>query len=292
MNIIKNFKRIQKIRNRLPVLDYVETHLVDHCNLNCICCNHYSSISPEYFADINEFKKDFTELAKKVKFKVVRLLGGEPLLHPNINEFLVVARGVFPKSRLAICTNGLLLNKMSESFWETCRNNNIIIDLSRYPVNAEMIPGFIELIEKNDVKAGNIHPGEKMYVTHNKLGNSDKKIAFERCGIKNFKITVLRNGRMYTCPKATYIDIYNFYYGMNIPMDKGVDIYKHTGRQIVKYLAKPINACKYCMYCVMQRDWKVSLKAKEEWDMFNDPKLIKVVQNTFKDLLKHHQLKK
>jgi len=41
---------------------YVETHLVEHCNINCKYCDHFSCIAEEKFADINVFTRDLQRI--------------------------------------------------------------------------------------------------------------------------------------------------------------------------------------------------------------------------------------
>ena len=40
------------------MIDYIETHLVDHCNLKCKGCSHFSGIAPPFFKDFDEFYKE------------------------------------------------------------------------------------------------------------------------------------------------------------------------------------------------------------------------------------------
>jgi molybdenum cofactor biosynthesis enzyme MoaA len=75
-----------------PMLPYiVETHLVDHCNLNCKGCSHFASLVPgEVFTDIEIFKRDIARLSQIfIDVYEIRLMGGEPLLHPDIDTFTV-----------------------------------------------------------------------------------------------------------------------------------------------------------------------------------------------------------
>ncbi|PKQ21426.1 MAG: hypothetical protein CVT65_18630, partial [Actinobacteria bacterium HGW-Actinobacteria-5] len=93
------FRRV--ILRRKPVLYHFETHITDHCNLNCKGCSHFSSLCPSAFADIDEFSADMHRMANL--FSAVRqiiLLGGEPLLHPELIAFLRVAREAFPATRI------------------------------------------------------------------------------------------------------------------------------------------------------------------------------------------------
>ncbi|MDR0328557.1 MAG: hypothetical protein LBI05_09715 [Planctomycetaceae bacterium] len=75
-----------------------EVHLVEHCNLKCQCCNHYAPIAEERFLDMETFEKDFERMSLLTGANVefIRLLGGEPLLHPNLLQFFPIARRLFP----------------------------------------------------------------------------------------------------------------------------------------------------------------------------------------------------
>ncbi|MBI5115780.1 hypothetical protein HZA56_04860 [Candidatus Poribacteria bacterium] len=49
---------------------------------------------------------------------VIRLIGGEPLLNPEINSFLAIAKESGIADRLMVTTNGLLLHSMNADFWK------------------------------------------------------------------------------------------------------------------------------------------------------------------------------
>jgi molybdenum cofactor biosynthesis enzyme MoaA len=114
-------------------------HLADHCNLNCVFCSHYSPLSEPKFVDIVQYENDFKRLAElgADKLGMLRLMGGEPLLNKEINRLTVIARKYFPKSKIQIVTNGTLLLKQDESFWETCGEYNIEIFISYYPIKLD-----------------------------------------------------------------------------------------------------------------------------------------------------------
>lgn len=278
-SLLQKIKQFLRLKKRLPCLPYIETHLADHCNLKCIGCTHYSPLADEHFTDVNVFENDMNMLSKKLRFERIRLLGGEPLLHPQINKFIEITRENFPKARIFICTNGILLPSMDEEFWETCRRNNILFDMSRYTVNYSMVPKYAKLIRSKGLKVNWVHKGQKMWVFHNPLGNSNEKIAFERCAIKYYRVIILREGKIYICPKTAYLDIYNKFFKLNIPRDKGKSIYKCSAKEIVKYLDKPIKTCKYCTYFGKWVEWQNTEKTKEEWNTFSEPSMINKFQN-------------
>jgi len=101
-------------------------HLTDHCNLNCKGCAHFAPIAEKWFADPVEHERDMERLSQLVAgIKTIRLMGGEPLLHPKIEPFLVSTREKFPEANIRLVTNGLLLQKMKTTFWSACKANNI-----------------------------------------------------------------------------------------------------------------------------------------------------------------------
>jgi len=286
-NIKRYFKKIF-FRKKTPCLHYLEAHLVDHCNLNCNACTHYSSISPEKFVDINEFEKQMNVLSKKLRFNRIRLLGGEPLLHPQIADFIALTKRYFPNSFVSVCTNGILLPSMKDSFWEACRQYNVVIDISKYPVIEDNARLYEELIIKNKVQFGGFHDGSDRKLFHNQYGNSNERVSFENCAIKKKNIAILNDGKIFVCPKTAFISVYNRYFDQNVPQDKGKNIYFSSGNDIKKYLSKPVETCKYCSYMWKIVDWKYSEKTKDEWNATNNQEeLIKVQQQFLNQKMKN-----
>lgn len=245
-------------------IPYLETHLCDHCNLNCKGCGRCAPlVEGEKFTDIEQFKKDINELSKKMIIPTIRLMGGEPLLHPNINQFIVAARKAFPKSLVKIVTNGILLPSMSEDFWQTLRENDIVVDLSKYPPCAEKFESYLDLIRSKNVKIGNVNDASKFFNQANPKGNSPIKKTFEHC---SSKICVnLWNSLLYTCP-VCYSYYFKKYFNTNEgPIVPGFDIYKMSGKELEKVLNKPIDACRFCNTTNMKYfDWEQSKKEKVE----------------------------
>jgi molybdenum cofactor biosynthesis enzyme MoaA len=117
-----------------PHILSVETHLCDHCNLNCRSCTHLCPLVTEpTFNDLEEYVRDIRTLAGKLNVHTVYLMGGEPLLHPQVIDFMRVTREVYPRWRIVIITNGLLLLKMPESFWRAMCMYRVCLRWSVYP---------------------------------------------------------------------------------------------------------------------------------------------------------------
>ena len=117
--------------------NYFEVHLVDHCNLNCQSCDNFSPLADEIYVNKLKFNRDLRRLSilAKDKIKNVRMLGGEPLLHPEVSTFLKISRNYFPEANVRLTTNGIKLSKMPENFWRTCNETKAIIEITYYPIN-------------------------------------------------------------------------------------------------------------------------------------------------------------
>ena len=251
-----------------------EVALAEHCNLNCVGCNHFSPLAPPSFIALKEFTRDFRQMADLFgeRTQQVKLLGGEPLLNRDINKYLPVARECFPKAEIVIVTNGLLLPQMDPSFWEACRENQIVISPTKYPVNFDY--GAAEELAKS-------HNVKYRYFAEKEVSRTFEKYALDPQGLQdcegNYRMCFMANscihllhGRLYTCPIAPTAHYMNDAFGTQIresPQDS-IDIYQaSSAEEILEFLAKPIPFCRYCRRDLMIDDipWRQSKRELSEW---------------------------
>src|ERR1700691_3146721 len=95
-----------------------EYNLTEHCNLKCAGCDHSSPLLPTKFADVALFQRDLTVLSQVLHLGELKLLGGEPLLHPDLLEFLRCARASGIAKEITLVTNGLLLHRCDPATFE------------------------------------------------------------------------------------------------------------------------------------------------------------------------------
>lgn len=252
-----------------------EVALAEHCDLNCVGCDHFSPLAEPEFADYEELKRDFERLSSLFhgRAKEVHLLGGEPLLHPNLVKFLKMARESFPDAVIDITTNGLRLLNQPEEFWLACKENRISIRPTKYPV-----PLDFEKMEKRAIDYG------VDYRYFDNTGTVLKTMALGKLdlnglqdGSRNFLLchrantcVYLQRGRLYTCTVAPTARHFNKFFGENLkelPEDS-IDIYQtNSAQEILQFLSRPIPFCRYCMVEKMRwnQPWRQSERAIEEW---------------------------
>jgi organic radical activating enzyme len=229
-------------------LNYLEFNITDHCNLNCNSCSHFSNIAIENYADIEKYEKDILRLRTFFdNIRVIRIMGGEPLLHPEVASFIQVTRKAFPRSSIRLVTNGILLPKASELFWSTCHKTDAIIDLSVYPLLSNKVKDIELLCNAHRVLLYQSGIQNHFFSFLNINGDSDMEQRFNECQKLNQDIT-LRDGYLYSCWMPPVVGAFNNRFDFNINVDKGIDINSSglSGKKIIAQLKVPMQTCKWC----------------------------------------------
>ena len=266
---------LQKLKKVIPsnYIDTIELHIVEHCNLNCKGCSHFAPLAQEEFLNIDDYTKDIKRLYELThgNIKQFNLLGGEPLLHPQCLEFLRITRKIFPQSIIRLVSNGILLPEQNDNFYRTCNKYNVLIAYSEYPIDIDYNK-ITEKCKQFDVDV--MSYGKRDCFWEDKLnlyGESNVIDNFLECklgwGYEN--LFFLKQGKLYTCWKAAYINHFNRYYNKDIPLTQYdyIDIYKVKSiKSVLEFHTKPIPFCAYCeMKTNVRHPWERSEKKISEW---------------------------
>ena len=273
-NIVPFYKTITKASSKKKKLLKFQVNVADHCNLNCKGCTAFSPLSQETYLDLNVFEKDCGRISELTegKIELIDLLGGEPLLHPEINKIMEISRRHFTIGDINIITNGILLTRMPLDFWQKCHEYNINIIISGYPIKLDF-PDIYKLAESCNVQLsirGN--PGGKKIwnkVPFDLQGRQNILKNFKKCFGANFCIC-LDKGKLASCPIPLLMPIFNNYFKQNIPVTDNdyIDIYKaKTIDEVLDFLRKPIPMCAYCNLDNVDYgiNWESSKKEITEW---------------------------
>jgi MoaA/NifB/PqqE/SkfB family radical SAM enzyme len=233
-------------------------YAAQHCNLNCRCCTAFSPIAQEAFLDIESYKKDMAKLSALTgkKLDAFYITGGEPLLHPRLLEIFDIARVFFPETALGFMTNGLLLLKMPEAFWENCGRNKVAINVSRYPVKLDLAK--IRELTKTyhvmfDYVGGSDVPVKAMWKYPLDLeGAQPLARSFNICTQVNRCIT-MKDGYIYPCNTIAGIEHFNARF--NTKLEKKLELTADDVlelntvkniNEVYEFLSKPKPFCRYC----------------------------------------------
>ncbi len=260
----------RSITRKRPTLFHLDVHVTDHCNLNCRGCEHYSSVSDPVFADLDATMKDLRRLAELFEsIEQIYLLGGEPLLHSRVEEFVRETRRIFPATRLSLMTNGILVTRMPSSFWETMRDADATLLCDSYPINIP-VDRINELGREHRVTVEWMKPAEEFFkIPIDVAASCDPAKSFERCrGLSNCPI--VRDGRLYPCAHSAYADILVNRFGIEdvAPVEEdSISIWGDvTGDQAIDFLMRPTPWCSHCDFDSFETySWSRGRGEAEEW---------------------------
>src|ERR1700722_2740755 len=95
----------------------LELNVVEHCNLSCRSCSHLSPVMPKRRIETGSLEHDLTVLGRYYHATWLKLVGGEPLLHPNVADLADEIRRSGVADGIYLTTNGVLLPRMGPEFW-------------------------------------------------------------------------------------------------------------------------------------------------------------------------------
>lgn len=270
-DLIENIQKISILKKTGLMF---EVHLVDHCNLNCKGCSHFSPVSARKTTSLELFRKDMkrmSDILSSKDIRRIRLLGGEPLLHPQAVEFIKTTHECFSDAYVEFVTNGLLLLQQPQSFWEVCRDTKTKIVVTRYPIP----------VDTNGIEAKAREYGVSLMIGPTHKFKTFKKLVFDLEGKQwswlshlfcfNYGYTCqLRDGRFYPCSIAAYFPNFSDHFNLEIPDNEKnyIDIYSDVSRSdFYNLISREIPHCKYCNISAGESNvkWNYSKREITEW---------------------------
>lgn len=273
-NTVKRYIKLKKRKllktNSMP---FLQLHITDHCNLNCKGCAHFSPIAEERFIDLDDMELMYKQLLPFLEnqFSRFELMGGEPLLHPQIEEIIIRTRKYFPNIEIRLVTNGIKLFSMKKRFFQICSKYNIIIYISKYPINLDY-DLLIKKLDNYHVKYnfyGNYND-YKMFIEYklNPEGIYNARHNYMNCKLGG-RCLQLKDNRIYPCFVSAYAKHLNHYFNMNfewkeedyLSLDSTL-----TKEKISHFINEPVPFCRYCsIEKQFLTKWEVSERSKKEW---------------------------
>jgi hypothetical protein len=233
----------------------IEYNVVDHCNLRCAACDHASPHLTRRFADPEAFATDMEALSGHLHVRFLRLIGGEPLLHPALDAFVRAARKTGIADQLMLWTNGLLLHTVCEELLAGFD----VVRVSLYPgVRLQVdLAGLAQHLEKGNRTRLEVVKVRRFQ--HQLLNDpiTDSKIVqrtYLRCkDAHSLSCHTVCAGRYYKCAKAPVLEPRLARCGVQIAnrARDGVALHDnpYLAEELARYLrsSEPLMACTWCL---------------------------------------------
>ena len=237
--------------NKLTRLS-VEYSLTEHCNISCHACAHASPLLAKKFANLPDFIRDFEALAEVFHSRELRIVGGEPLLHAELLDFLREGRRIGIADTIVVYTNGVLLHRMPDDFWHLIDK----LHVSVYPGVRRRLgdEDCVELCRAHGVEL-HIEPFRTFDQTLIGKRIDDPKLvkAIYRACHTATECHTVHGGRFYKCPMAPLMASWLALHRIKFdsPASDGVALHDNPALQhdLERYLGStaPLAACSYCL---------------------------------------------
>lgn len=203
--ILQDSFGIYKVQNQVVYAHQMEFNAVRQCNLSCRSCSHAAPIQKKLYYDPAVLKQDLEALASWWHVSWLNVLGGEPLLHPDLLRILQVARASGVADSVRVVTNGVLLDIISDNMLPYIDE----IRVSLYPNQSKqnllrINKGIAKLRRKNITVDVVESPVFREAFAQTTTANKKliKKI-YTTCRVAHdWKCIVIDNGVLYRCPQA------------------------------------------------------------------------------------------
>lgn len=240
-------------------IGHIDLNVVEHCNFSCCACSHASPLHKPWSMPLEMIERDLTALKPILKCHSVQVLGGEPLLHPQIVEVLRLVKRVGLGRQMTVITNGALLPKMSDEFWRELD----YLQISVYPkLSKEIVPFVHERKKQLGLKFGIGVTEFEVFYRQLKSEPDDGRESFKDCHWKRECLTVHR-GHFHLCAQSTFFPKAL----MNLPAHTdGLPLEGITEEKLRAFMdrTEPFAACRICRANTMLSDPWREVK-RSEW---------------------------
>lgn len=231
-------------------LDSLEVHVADHCNLRCKNCTMMANlVEHPVFPD---FEETMEGVRKARTFfdhvKIFRILGGEPLLNPELEKYIDSIREIYPYTDLRLVTNGCLIPAASRSLFECLRRNRVNLYISYYKISADYMEEVHAILNQWEISHYITKTVTSFQKVYNLAGDTDRDFSFESCIWRKHGCETLKGHEISVCFVPTVIHYLREHFHLDIPDDGRLDLFQPglTTQEIRDFLSHPFETCRFC----------------------------------------------
>lgn len=230
-------------------LETMEIHVAEHCNLNCKNCSMFCGLVETCdFPCYQEFEEGIKQLKNFFPhIKKFRIIGGEPLLNPELDKYICLIRNVYPYTDIRLISNGILVTKMSDQLIQTIIDNDVTFIVTQYISLKHSIDEINRFLSKTGIRYIVTEAVLEFQKIYNALGDSDIDENFYRCHWKGSCATMYGT-KIATCYVPFVIHYFSDKFNLAIEETGKIDLMEEglTAQEIIKRMHTPFDMCRYC----------------------------------------------
>lgn len=266
-------------------IDRLEFYITNVCNLTCDGCNRYNNYHFKGWQAWDDYAEDLERWAEKIDIRHPVILGGEPLLNPDIVKWIKGINRLWPDhSGVQVQSNGTRIDKV-RGLYDALGNGNWIGISIHNPDDKEEIfqrirNAMVHPIRETADKSHPVGSDYQFYDANNNyihcwmsnkfvnsniieledgrftLYNSDPISAHENCTFRRFKNYHWIRGKIYKCGPVALMPEFDQQHTFAISdLDRAllnsyqglsVDEFDHRGAEFLANIDNVIPQCKFC----------------------------------------------
>lgn len=129
-------------------LEFLEIMVIRTCNLSCQGCTTFSDLKYQGYTTWQQGRAWLEPWLDRITLEGVGVMGGEPLINPEIRSWLVGLRELMPDTQIRFVTNGLLLDRHWDIVELLQQLGNTVLKISQH-VSTPELDNTIQRIHKN-----------------------------------------------------------------------------------------------------------------------------------------------
>lgn len=195
--------RAYEVRDGRIDVESIELHVVEHCNLRCAQCCNVSPYLAERTMTVAEVSAACARVREVMRPTVLKIMGGEPLLHPDLAGVLRAVRASEVAPRVRLFTNGLLLRTIDDATFALL-DELTVSSYASAPVRREILEETSARAQRFDVVL-NVKDVSTFTTVLTARPNDDAaaQATYDTCWLRH-RCLVVRGGVFYKCTRAAY----------------------------------------------------------------------------------------
>jgi organic radical activating enzyme len=181
----------------------IEVDVVYGCNIKCPQCSHGSQFLSGYLS-VEEFIQWCEPWAERIRPVSFVIIGGEPLLHPQLTEIVKESKRIWHDSSIDLYTNGTLPHRLTPELLESLQGTRVTISTKYYKLFTKK--DYIQEINTTikTLQEHNIHTITRNFTMAKWFNedwiplNNDPQMAFDSCWVRSCSQPIYK-GKLYKC---------------------------------------------------------------------------------------------
>ncbi|WP_415930257.1 radical SAM protein [Zhenpiania hominis] len=262
-----NLINIYNMKDELECLDII---ISNSCDIKCKNCSLFTGLAGDNnFADF-EISKVALRKIKSIYSRIdeIHITGGEPFLNPDLSKYCRIIREFFPKTKIFIDTNGVVLKTLQMDDCSFLLQYDIVLKVAYFPEYDGAIDKLHIKLDRWGIRHQIRH--EKYYFEkyYDFAGKRDINDAFFHCK-KRFRKLVLYENELFPCYTPFALRNAERLIPLQISDKSTMDLFEKqnvSNKDVWQSLNKSSEYCRFCYDSLVS--WK-NLKDEEKRDKKN-----------------------